>query len=248
VRIPVLALMIALSACRAHPEKQQGTVERAKLLLPEKEEFLSGKALRDELKKGGYILYFRHFHTDHTKWHEDPIKPKHGEMTVKDFLASCDQQRALTDFGRRRSKDVGSFITKQAIPIGVVLSSPYCRAVESATLLAGRKPDDTPYELLNPGGKLTYEVMAKNVRPYLGKIPKSGTNTILVAHRPQMDDIRFIEEGECFVLKPLGNGKFNVVASIYDSDWYEAEFNVDYLGLRGRQPGGDTPPRGVLLK
>ena len=240
--------MIALSACRAQPQQQQGNGERPKLLLPEKEEFLTGKPLLDELRKGGYILYFRHFHTDHTKWHEDPIKPKHGEMTVKDFLASCDQQRALTDFGRRRAKDVGGFLRKLAIPIGAVYSSPYCRAVETATLLAGRKPDDTPYELLHPGGTLTYEMMAKNVRPYLGNIPKSGTNTILVAHRPQMDDIRFIEEGECFVLKPLGNGKFNMVGSIYDSDWYEAEFNVDYLGLRGRQPGGDTPPRGVLLR
>jgi phosphohistidine phosphatase SixA len=245
VRIPFLPLMMALSACGAQSEKQPVAAERPKLLLPEKEETLSGKALRDELKKGGYVLYLRHFHSDHTKWHEDPIKPKHGEMTVKDFLASCDQQRPLTDFGRRRAKDIGGFIAKQGIPVGLVLSSPYCRTVESATLLAGRKPDDTPYGLLNPGGTLTYEMMAKNVRPYLGEIPKAGTNTILVAHRPQMDNIGFIEEGECFVLKPLGDGTFNLVAKIYDSDWYETEFNLDYLGLRGRQPAADEVPRGV---
>jgi phosphohistidine phosphatase SixA len=257
VRIFILASVLALSSCKADAAKQQAAepfpdrheetnkAATVKLLLPEKEEILTGKALLDELKKGGYILYFRHFHTDHTKWHEDPIKPKHAEMTVNDFLATCEQQRPLTEFGRRRAKEIGAFIKKHGIPIGKVLSSPYCRVVESATLLAGRGPDDTPYELVHRGGQLTYEIMAKNVRPHLGKIPAAGTNTILMAHRPQMDDIRFIEEGECFVLKPLGDGKFNLVGTIYDSDWYEAEFDIDYLGLRGRQPGGDNPPRGV---
>ncbi len=117
--------------------------------------------------------------------------------------------------------------------------------VESATLLAGRDPDSTPKALVHRGGNLTYEMMARSVRPYLGAFPVKGTNTLLVAHRPQMDDMRFIEEGEAFVLRPLGDGKFNLVGTIYDSDWYEAAFNVEYLGLRGTQPGGDAPPRGV---
>ena len=136
-------------------------------------------------------------------------------------------------------------IRELGIPIGRVLSSPYCRAVESATLVAGRAPDATPYALVHRGGTLTYEMMDANVRPLLGEVPAPGTNTIIVAHRPQMDDVRFIEEGECFVLRPLGGGKFALVGTIYDSDWYEARLNVDYLGLRGRQPGGDEPPRGV---
>ena len=134
---------------------------------------------------------------------------------------------------------------KQGIPIGKVLSSPYCRAVESVTLLAGREPDKTPYELVHRGGTLTSEMMATNIRPHLGAIPAPGTNTLLVAHRPQMDEAGFIEEGQVFVLEPLGNGRFNLAAMIYDSDWYEAEFNLDYLGLRGMQPVGDELPRGV---
>jgi phosphohistidine phosphatase SixA len=243
VRFQLAAVLVVVCACTG--DSASKPAEAPKLLLPEKKLVLTGAALRGELRRGGYILYFRHFHTDHTRWHEDPIKPKHAEMTVKDFRESCDQQRSLTPFGRRRAEDVGAFLKKQGIPIGKVYSSPYCRVVESATLLAGRQPDDTPYELVHRGGNLTYEMMAKNVRPYLGTIPAPGTNTILVAHRPQMDDIRFIEEGEAFVLKPLGGGKFDLVGTIYDSDWYEADFNIDYLGLRGTQPGGDQPPRGV---
>ncbi len=238
-RACMLAVVLFVAGCQDDP------APRTRLLLAENRLPWTGGPLLDSLKRGGYILYFRHFHTDHSRWHEDPIKPKHGEMTVKDFLATCDQQRPLTPFGRRRAKEIGDFIRRLGIPIGQVLSSPYCRAVESATLLGGRAPDSTLYDLLHPGGTLTYEMMARNVRPHLAQIPPAGTNTIMVAHRPQMDDVRFIEEGECFVLQPLGNGKFNVVATIYDSDWYEAQFSVDYLGLRARQPGGDMVPRGV---
>jgi hypothetical protein len=137
------------------------------------------------------------------------------------------------------------FIRQQGIPIGKVRSSPYCRALETATLLAGRRPEDTTYALVHRGGGLTYEQMARNVRPLLGAIPHSGTNTLLVGHRPQMDDVRLIEEGECFVLQPLGEGRFDLVGTIYDSDWYEAAFDPAYLGLRGQQPGGDEVPRGV---
>jgi phosphohistidine phosphatase SixA len=244
VRFLPAAVVLVVCACAGDPAARPAE-EAPKLLLPESKLILTGGALRDALRRGGYILYFRHFHTDHTRWHDDPIKPKHAEMTVRDFRESCDQQRPLTSFGRRRAKDVGAFIKKQGIPIGKVYSSPYCRVVETATLLAGREPDETPYELVHRGGKLTYESMARNVRPYLGTVPAPGTNTLLVAHRPQMDDIRFIEEGEAFVLKPRGNGKFDLVGTIYDSDWYEAELSIDYLGLRGTQPGGDAPPRGV---
>jgi phosphohistidine phosphatase SixA len=239
VRRPCFLALVALVACRSVEP------EHPRLLLPEHRAPLTGTVLLSELRKGGYILYFRHFHTDHTRWHEDPIKSKHAEMKVRDFVESCDQQRPLTDFGRRRARDVGMFIRQQGIPIGKVRSSPYCRALETATLLAGRGPDDTTYALVHRGGGLTYEQMAQNVRPLLGAIPDSGTNTILVGHRPQMDDVRLIEEGECFVLKPLGEGRFDLVGTIYDSDWYEAAVDPAYLGLHGQQPGGDEVPRGV---
>jgi phosphohistidine phosphatase SixA len=239
VRRSLVVFLVAVVACRANEPEQP------KLLLPEHRNVLTGTALLRELRSGGYILYFRHFHTDHTRWHEDPIKSKHAEMTVRDFVASCDQQRPLTDFGRHRARDIGAFIQQQGIPIGKVLSSPYCRALETATLLARRAPDETTYALVHRGGGLTYEQMARNVRPLLGALPEPGKNTLIIGHRPQMDDVRLIEEGECFVLKPLGQGRFDLVGTIYDSDWYEAVVNPEYLGLRGQQPGGDEVPRGV---
>jgi phosphohistidine phosphatase SixA len=246
VQLGILAAALSATAgCGDRETPPAKPRDSPKLLLPEARVSLTGEGLLEKLRQGGYILYFRHFHTDHTKWHEDPIKPHHAEMTVAEFRSTCDQQRPLTDFGRRRAKDVGDLMRGLKIPIGKVLASPYCRVVETAALLAGRAPDSTPYGLVHRGGKLTYEMMAANVRPFLGEKPAPGTNTLIVGHRPQMDDIRFIEEGECFVLEPLGDGMFNLVGTIYDSDWFEAQRNIDYLGLRGTQPGGDEPPRGV---
>ncbi len=243
MRFLLIVTATAVYACS--PEPAPSSTQAPKLLAAQETRLRSGPVLRDELQRGGYIIYFRHFHTDHTKWHEDPIKAKHGEMSVREFRESCDQQRPLTPFGRRRAADVGRLMKKQGVPIGQVLASPYCRAVESATLLAGREPDQTPYELVHRGGTLTYEMMAANIRSYLGTPPAPGTNTLLVAHRPQMDDMAFIEEGQAFVLEPLGNGQFNLVAKIYDSDWFEADLDIDYLGLRGVQPAADELPRGV---
>jgi len=214
-----------------------------KLVVPLARNCITGETLLKALRGGGYIIFFRHFNTDTTKWLEDPIKSAHGEMSVADFKNSGAQQRHLTDFGRKRARDVGEIIRKLQIPIGKVESSPYIRAIDAATLLAGRAPDDTPYELVYRGGALSAAAMSKNLIPYLSTKPGAGTNTLIVAHKSQMDDVRFIEEGEAFVFEPLDNGQFNLIATIYATDWFEALFDVTYLGLRGRQPGVDNPLR-----
>lgn len=211
---------------------EKATTSTKELLVPDSTDLLTGDALLAELKKGGLVLYTRHFHTDHRKWSEDPIKPDHLEMTEEDFKSTCDRQRPLTDYGRMRARLAGESFNKLGVPIGNVYSSPYCRAIECATLMAGREPDATPKDLVHRGGKLTAEMMISNIRPYLSEIPTSGTNTLLVAHRPQMDDIHFIDEGQTFIFRPKGNGKFDMIGSIYDTDWTEALVDIRLLGAR----------------
>lgn len=229
-------------------EKPQSTIAigrklpPAKLIVPVAQNFIDGQPLLDALHRGGYIVFFRHFYTDHMKWHEDPIKSQHGQMTEADFKNTGDKQRQLTEFGRKRAKDVGEMMRRLQIPIGKVESSPYLRAINSAKLLTGREPDETPTTLVYRGGTLTTEIMSKNLIPFLSTKPTPGTNTLIMAHRTQMDDIAMIEEGEAFVFEPLEDGKFNLIAKIKDSDWFEAQYDIAYLGLRGLQPGGDTPP------
>ena len=210
---------------------------------PDKIDILTGRALLSALKRGGYVVYFRHFQSDHSVWHEDPIKPKQAEMTVQQIRGTCDQQRPLSEYGRKRARDVGNAMRKLGVPIGSVFSSPYCRVIESARLVAGRPPDETLYDLMHRGGNYSAEMMNRNIRPYLGQIPARGTNTLLMAHRPQMDSIKFIEEGEAFVFRPKGGERFDLVGTIYDSEWMEALIDLEYLGAQAVQPGADAPPR-----
>jgi phosphohistidine phosphatase SixA len=87
---------------------------------------LSTPELISALQSGGHIIYMRHGETDITQ------KDDHLE-TFKD----CENQRNLTDEGREKLKSIGSTIQKLEIPIGKVLSSPYCRTKESAELTFG---------------------------------------------------------------------------------------------------------------
>lgn len=204
---------------------------------------MSGRSLLSALQGGGYVIFFRHFHSDHSVWHEDPIKKRHAEMTVRDIRGSCEEQRPLSEYGRARAKDVGEAMRKLAVPVGSVFASPYCRVIESALLLAHRPPDAILYDLMHRGGDHTEAMQNRNIRPYLAQIPSPGTNTVLMSHRPQMDYIKFAEEGEAFVFRPKGDGAFDLIATIYDSEWLEALVNPDYLGAKVRQEGGDAPSR-----
>ncbi len=205
------------------------------MIRPESINLEDGKELLSELRQGGLVLYFRHFQTDHRKWHEDPIKPNHFEMTVQDFRESCDQQRALTPYGQLRARLCGEAIRDLKIPVGKVYASPYCRTVECAQLLAGREPDDTPKELVHRGGKMTGEMMISNIIPFLSSVPAPGSNTLIVAHRPQMDGIAPIEEGQAFVFRPLGHGKFEMIGALFDTDWIEAQVHPQLFGARFAQ-------------
>jgi phosphohistidine phosphatase SixA len=248
----LLPLAVLLAACEA-PAVPTGSLpvkgitqvsgDQGRSVRPDKIDVLTGDDLLTALKGGGYVLYFRHFQSDHSVWHEDPIKSKQAEMTVQQIRGTCDQQRPLSEYGRKRARDVGNAMRKLGVPIGSVFSSPYCRVIESARLVAGRPPDETLYDLMHRGGNYTEGMMNRNIRPYLGQIPAKGTNTLLMAHRPQMDSIKFIEEGEAFVFRPKGDERFDLVGTIYDSEWLEALVNPDYLGARATQPGDGAPPR-----
>lgn len=198
---------------------------------PESIDLLSGQQLLDEMRRGKLVFFMRHFHTDHRTFHEDPIKTKHLEMTLEDFKNTGVDQRHLTDYGRARAKTVGESLKNLGIPVDHVVSSPYIRAVEGATLLAGRPPDLITKDLLHRGGGWTAEMMVDKIKPYLTTAPESG-NILLMSHRPQMDAISPIQEGQMFVFRPTGNGAFHMIGAIHDTDWLEAQVSIDNLGRR----------------
>ena len=59
-------------------------------------------------------------------------------------LDDCATQRTLTDAGRADAKRVGAAFQTRAIPVSRVLSSPWCRCLETARLAFGRAEVWTP--------------------------------------------------------------------------------------------------------
>ena len=75
------------------------------------------------LSSGGYVIYQRHALTDTTRGDADPVD-----------LKDCSTQRPLSDAGRTLAHKIGAAFRVAHIPVGEIVSSPYCRAVETAAL------------------------------------------------------------------------------------------------------------------
>ena len=98
---------------------------------------LSTHALADEklwsaLKSGGQVVLIRHTIT--TPGVGDPPGFR---------LEDCATQRNLTDPGRRHAQRIGEEWRARKIPLERVLSSPWCRCLETARLAFGKTPESS---------------------------------------------------------------------------------------------------------
>ena len=83
-------------------------------------------AVLERLRRGGYVLAFRHAATDFSM-----------TDTTRD-LRDCSRQRNLSAQGRRQARTIGISFRRLGIPVGRVLASPYCRTRQTARLAFGR--------------------------------------------------------------------------------------------------------------
>lgn len=168
------------------------------------------------LQRGGYNLYFRHEATDWSQF--DAVAQE------KDWL-SCDGSRIrqLSAAGRRRAQRTGEFIRGLAIPVGEVLASPYCRAMETAALL-GLGDVQASDEVINLrvaeyfGGR---QAVIQTARNLLSRPPAPGTNRVIVAHGNVAREATpvYPGEGEMVIFRPDGKGLFTFVGRIAPDQW-----------------------------
>jgi hypothetical protein len=90
----------------------------------------SARAAFEDLRNGGYVVVIRHGRTN-----ESPAFPK-DESPLD--LANCTGQLMLNDAGKNQARAIGAAFKRAEIPVGTVLASGYCRAVEMARLAFGR--------------------------------------------------------------------------------------------------------------
>jgi len=92
------------------------------------------EALWERLRGGGQVVLIRHASTE----------PGLGDPPGF-RLDDCATQRNLSDAGREEARRIGEAFRARGVPVGRVLSSPWCRCLETAHLAFGRAE---PWEAL----------------------------------------------------------------------------------------------------
>lgn len=148
---------------------------------------LPGSALADArlwglLKGGGQVVLIRHTIT--TPGAGDPPGMR---------LDDCSSQRNLTDAGRRHARRIGEEWRARQIPVERVLSSPWCRCLETARLAFGRA--ETSEALSNLFGRYeNRERQVQAMRALVGAKPARG-NLVLVSHGSTISALTGVSPG-----------------------------------------------------
>src|SRR6266436_7754255 len=151
------------------------------------------------LKGGGQVILIRHAIT--TPGAGDPPGMR---------LDDCSTQRNLTDEGRRDARRLGAGFDAQGIVVDRVLSSPWCRCLETARLAFGAAEVWQP--LSNLFGR--DEARAEHVRQMRALVGerRTGGNVVLVSHGSTISALTgvMLAPAEMVVVTPQGEGRFTL--------------------------------------
>jgi phosphohistidine phosphatase SixA len=80
-------------------------------------------SLSNDLQDGQHVLLMRH-----------AMAPGYGDPAGY-VISRCSTQRNLDDYGKKQSKAIGAWLSNQGLKTAMVLSSPWCRCLDTANLL-----------------------------------------------------------------------------------------------------------------
>ena len=185
---------------------------------------LSDGALAAALQRGGSVILFRHAMTDQSQ-----------QDTDLQNITNCATQRNLTGEGRTQARTIGGAFETLAIPVGQVVSSDLCRALDTARLATGKAPEPTERIRDNTPGKVAEATVGERnvvLRQLLTSVTPAGTNRVVVSHMPNILSVTGIQlnEGDALVFAPDGSGDVRVVARLSVADWDALAHIVTRLG------------------
>jgi len=167
------------------------------------------------LQGGGYVLLMRHGSSP-----RQPPDP--GQADAE----NNQHERQLDVVGRTTVHEMGEALRQLKIPIGLVLSSPTYRALETVKL--ARLGEATTFAQLGDSGQnmgaQADDARAAWLRAKSAEAPRAGTNTVIVTHYPNIteaygESAAALADGETLVLRPDGAGHARVVARIKIEEW-----------------------------
>lgn len=178
-------------------------------------------SLVNDLRRGGYVIFFRHASTD---WSQ-------RDTDYSDF-DNRDGQRNLSEAGKADAGTIGKAFQDLEVPVDSVLVSPMWRCRDTAQLAFGRSEirmalfGKVPVVADGSAKPAEDRAQYRSERVHmLSTPPLKGMNRVLVGQQDPMlpiisglhrDELR---EGEALVIQPMGGDKFKVVAQVTVADW-----------------------------
>jgi broad specificity phosphatase PhoE len=155
------------------------------------------------LKGGGQVILLRHAIT--TPGVGDPPGMR---------LEDCSTQRNLTEQGRGDARRLGEAFRARAIPVDRVLSSPWCRCLETARLAFGTVETWRPLSNLYDRPENRAEQVSQ-MKAVAGE-QRAGGNLVLVSHGSTISALTSISPGtaEMVILTPQGGGQFKLAGRL----------------------------------
>lgn len=196
---------------------------------------VSGKTLREELRKGGYTVYFRHTKTLPEHAHEAKMR-RDGLWRIED----CSTQRNLSEAGYYEARMQRDMVAKLGIPYGKVYSSRACRTRIHADWVVGQNFEFRD-ELTPPRSRDKGLV----IRKLINTLPGPGTNTFIFAHGGILWNATDYDsvESEAFVFKAAAEGRPpELVAAIRIEDWEKLVKGEPCCAPRAYWSGQGDPP------
>tara|TARA_B100000085_G_scaffold266338_1_gene274914 strand:+ start:215 stop:814 length:600 start_codon:yes stop_codon:yes gene_type:complete len=175
--------------------------------------YLAKDKLIKKMQSGGLVLYFRHASTE--KDYADQVNADVNDGST---------QRVLSEKGWKEAVHIGRAIKFHNIPVSKVLSSEYFRAWQTAWLAFEKYEKKSDFNFL-PHEDFTKEQMAemkKRVLPYLSQKHGEKGNLVIVAHDDPFEAATGIYPepmGICYVIQPLGSGKFEILGFMNPEGW-----------------------------
>ncbi len=157
------------------------------------------EALWALLKKGGQVVMIRHATT----------VPGTGDPPGFD-IDDCATQRNLSDAGREEARRIGEAFIRRGVPVARVLSSRWCRCLETASIaFGGAEPSEALGNLYTHPERRDMQLAA--FRKIVAN-PLRRANLVLVTHGETINTFVGVRpgQGEVVVATPQGGGELRV--------------------------------------
>ena len=176
-------------------------------------EVLATPAHIAQLREGGLVIYLRHAATDAKIPDQIPVN-----------IDDCSTQRPLSALGREQIVRLADYWTAAQIPVERVISSPFCRAQETARGVFGDLVELDQQLLYTAAMPSAEKQPAVERTAYWLSQPVHGAgyNRVVVAHGPKIAELMdyLPMEASMMLFRPLGEAQgYAYLASIPLTLW-----------------------------